>query len=82
MADCNIGSYEAKTHFAELLDRVASGERITITRHGTAVAVLEPAQAPRGNVATLMASMRVLRASLQRPASAAEIREWTQEGRT
>jgi len=38
-----VGSFEAKTKFAELLDRVASGETITITRHGKAVAKLVPA---------------------------------------
>lgn len=38
-----IGAFEAKTHFSELLERVAGGEEITITRHGTPVARLVPA---------------------------------------
>jgi prevent-host-death family protein len=37
-----IGAYEAKTRLAELLKRVESGERITITRHGRPVAELVP----------------------------------------
>jgi prevent-host-death family protein len=37
-----VGAYEAKTHFSELLERVADGEEITITRHGTPVARLAP----------------------------------------
>lgn len=37
-----IGSYEAKTHLPALLDRVAQGEQITITRHGVPVAMLVP----------------------------------------
>lgn len=37
-----VGAYEAKTHLAELLDRVERGERVTITRHGRVVAVLGP----------------------------------------
>lgn len=37
-----IGAYDARTHFAELLDRAEAGERITITRHGREVAVLGP----------------------------------------
>lgn len=37
-----IGAYQAKTHFAALLDRVEKGERIRITRHGRVVAVLSP----------------------------------------
>ena len=37
-----IGAYEAKTHLPKLLDRVIKGERITITKHGVPVAVLQP----------------------------------------
>ena len=37
-----VGSFEAKTHLAALLDKVAQGERVTITRHGVPVARLEP----------------------------------------
>ena len=38
-----VGSFEAKTKLAELLDRVAAGETVTITRHGKPVARLVPA---------------------------------------
>ena len=38
----SIGSYEAKTHLPRLLDRVARGESLTITRHGRPVARLVP----------------------------------------
>lgn len=37
-----IGAYEAKTHLPELLNRVARGEHLTITRHGKPVARLIP----------------------------------------
>jgi len=37
-----IGSYEAKTNLPRLLDEVARGETITITKHGVPVAVLTP----------------------------------------
>ncbi|HTU22753.1 MAG TPA: type II toxin-antitoxin system prevent-host-death family antitoxin [Gemmataceae bacterium] len=37
-----VGSYEAKTHLSQLLDRVSRGETILITRHGQAVAMLVP----------------------------------------
>jgi prevent-host-death family protein len=44
-SDANrVGSYDAKTHFSELLERVTAGEQITITRHGVAVARLVPIQ--------------------------------------
>jgi prevent-host-death family protein len=42
-----VGAYEAKTHLSELLDRVAKGERITISRHGVPVAILEPVATTR-----------------------------------
>ncbi len=37
-----VGAYEAKTHLSRLLERVAEGEWITITKHGQPVAVLKP----------------------------------------
>lgn len=37
-----IGAYEAKTNLAKLLNRVARGERFTITKHGHPVAELIP----------------------------------------
>jgi prevent-host-death family protein len=40
-----VGSFEAKTKLAELLDKVEAGETVTITRRGKAVARLVPALA-------------------------------------
>jgi prevent-host-death family protein len=38
----SIGAYDAKTHFSELLEQVAQGEEIVITRHGMPVARMVP----------------------------------------
>ena len=38
-----VGSYEAKTHLPQLLERVEQGETFTITRHGKPIARLSPA---------------------------------------
>ena len=38
----NVGSFEAKTHLPQLLERVAKGEEFTITKHGKPVARLVP----------------------------------------
>lgn len=38
-----VGSFEAKTKLAELLDKVEAGETVTITRRGKPVARLVPA---------------------------------------
>jgi prevent-host-death family protein len=40
-----VGAFEAKTHFAQLLQRVERGEEITITRRGKVIARLVPAAA-------------------------------------
>lgn len=40
----SIGAYEAKTHLPRLLDRVARGESLIITRHGHPVARLVPVE--------------------------------------
>ena len=37
-----VGVYEAKTHLPKLLERVAEGYRVTITKHGVPIAVLKP----------------------------------------
>lgn len=38
-----VGAYEAKTHLPRLLDEVASGKSVIITKHGIPVARLVPA---------------------------------------
>ena len=38
------GAYEAKTHLPRLLERVAGGESLTITRHGRPIARLVPVE--------------------------------------
>lgn len=40
----SIGAADAEGEFCKLLDRVATGEEITITRHGEPVARLVPAR--------------------------------------
>lgn len=41
----SFGSFHAKTHLSQLLDRVEKGERIVITRNGKPVAELSPFRA-------------------------------------
>jgi prevent-host-death family protein len=40
-----VGAYEAKTHLSRLLDEVAEGKTVTITRHGHDVARIVPVSA-------------------------------------
>jgi prevent-host-death family protein len=58
----SIGAYEAKTHLPRLLDEVAKGERITITKHGVPVAMLvPPGSAGSTDVEAMMERFRKLR---------------------
>lgn len=41
-----VGAFEAKTKFSELLDRVAGGEEVVVTRHGRTVARIIPEGLP------------------------------------
>lgn len=43
--DANVNIHEAKTHLSRLLERVAAGEHIVISKAGTPVADLVPHQA-------------------------------------
>ncbi len=46
-----IGSYELKTHLAEVLDAVENGQAVTVTRHGKPIArILPPVPAGREGV--------------------------------
>lgn len=63
----SVGTFEAKTRLARLLERVAKGERIVITNRGRPVAMLvppepgEPADAAEGGRAMLAYRDRVKR---------------------
>ena len=58
-----IGAFEAKTHLSSLLDRVAAGEEITITKHGKPVARLVKAdRAAKGEVDAAIVQLKALRA--------------------
>ena len=76
----SIGAYEAKTHLPRLLDRVARGESLTITRHGQPVARLVPVENEARDRAR-QAARRILerRARLNRT-SISELIESVHEG--
>jgi prevent-host-death family protein len=79
-----VGAFEAKTHFAQLLQRVERGEEITITRRGKVVARLVPANARPDRDAAL-AAFRRLRERARRTGSGrfdwAEWRDYRDQGR-
>jgi prevent-host-death family protein len=80
--ESSVGSFEAKTHLPALLERVARGERITITRHGKPVARLvpvEPAETP--DVRAVVAEMLAYRDRQNRTLGGISTRELVEEGR-
>jgi prevent-host-death family protein len=75
-----VGSYEAKTHLPRLLERVAKGEHITITRHGVPVAILIPAGDRRDRSAEeVIAALRRFRKGRERGSSS--LKSMIEEGR-
>lgn len=76
-----VGSYEAKTHLPRLLDEVAGGEEITITKHGVPVAVLvPPPEKERRSVSEVIEELRELRKDV-RLGDDLTIRDLVEEGR-
>lgn len=76
-----VGSYEAKTHLPRLLDEVAEGEEITITKHGVPVAVLvPPSRTKRRSTGEVIEELRELRKGV-RLGEDLTIRELIEEGR-
>jgi len=74
-----IGAYEAKTHLPRLLDEVAAGEEIIITKHGVPVAVLIPARPGAASIEDAIRSLRAFRA--RHPLGDVTFRELIDEGR-
>ena len=82
-----VTAFEAKTRFGELLERVAKGEEVVITRHGKAVARLVPEGAQRlDEVRRAVSGLRELQNRIRRRSRAKlsdrEVRSAIEEGRS
>ena len=75
-----VGAYEAKTHLPKLLERVSKGERITITKHGVPVAVLQsPDPEKTLDIKSVIAELHNLRS--RHSLGGLSIRKMIEEGR-
>ena len=75
-----VGAYEAKTHLPKLLERVLKGERITITKHGVPVAVLQsPDPAKKVDTRAVIVELRKFRDKHR--FGGTSIRDMIEEGR-
>lgn len=81
-----VTAFEAKTRFGELLERVARGEEVVITRHDKPVARLIPEGAARSDevrrgVQGLRALQQQIRKRSKSKLSDAEVRAAIDDGR-
>jgi prevent-host-death family protein len=60
----SVGAYDAKTHLPRLLEAVAAGESVIITRHGVPVAKLVPARGQRPHPGEVIGSLRRARSGV------------------
>ena len=74
-----VRASEARAYFPRLLERVARGERIIITKRGVAVAILIPVPSGRGDRKQAIAALRAFRRG--RRLEGLSLRELTDEGR-
>jgi len=87
MPSFSIGSFQAKTYFAELLRRVGGGAVVTITKNGHAVAVMQSPQRIQATEAqkawkNMMALSRQISAQNEAsPVTFADLEEWKNDGR-
>jgi prevent-host-death family protein len=76
-----VGSYEAKTHLPHLLERVARGEKIVITKRGKPVAMLVPPPAEeRTDVRKVVKDMLAYRDRVKRTLGGLTVREMREQG--
>jgi prevent-host-death family protein len=81
-----VGIFEAKTHLSALIDEVAGGGEVVITRHGKPVAKLVRAQPELSEEQVrrrreAMAGLREIAQRLSFQATQEEFKSWIEEGR-
>jgi prevent-host-death family protein len=76
-----VGTYEAKTHLSELLQKVEAGEEITITPTGAPVAKLVPVKKQPSPEERLAAIGRIQKLSSGLSLRGLKVKDLTSEGR-
>jgi prevent-host-death family protein len=78
----SVGSFEAKTHLPRLLERVARGEKIVITKHGEPVAMLVPVRHDKAkDLKQVIAEFKAYSKRQGRTLSGVSVRALIDEGR-
>ena len=76
-----VGSFEAKTHLAELLERAANGETIIITKHGKPLARLAPLEEGISSATISETISQILDFRRKRKMTSEEILDLIRQGR-
>jgi prevent-host-death family protein len=77
-----IGFYEARTHLSELLDQVAKGKKVLITRRGKPAALLSPPPAASvKDVRQVIEEFKAYSKRQRRTLGGLSIRDLIEEGR-
>jgi prevent-host-death family protein len=76
-----VGAYEAKTHLSELLEKVETGEEITITKDGALAAKLVPVKKVASPKERVAAMERIQRLATGLSLSGLKIKDHIREGR-
>lgn len=79
MSEIEVGAFEAKTHLSQLLDRVAQGDTVRITRRGKPVALL--IQDENASRRDSLRALKAIRSFSNKTYSLSEVIEFRDEGR-
>lgn len=74
-----IGSFDAKTHFSEIIQKVAGGEEYLITKNGKPVARLVPPKGSKDKILSSISNILAIRHKYK--LSQKEIQHLIREGR-
>jgi len=77
--DTTVGAYEAKTRLSQLLEMVARGGSVTITRHGHPIARLVPVSPARADATEVIQAILDNRQGVRR--GRVSVRRMIDEGR-
>lgn len=76
-----IGTYEARTHWSEVIQDVKKGEHYVITHHGEPIAELVPPKPQTKQERSKHAARQLLELMAQRSAISVDIKGAIEEGR-
>jgi len=81
MLDQQIGTFEAKTHFSQLIEKVEGGEDFIITKRGIPVAKLVPYEEKKMTRKEAIEALREMRKLYRGVPGDFDVREAIEDGR-